>query len=251
MRGMIWYQGESNAGRAYQYRTLLPTMILDWRSRWSVGKFPFYIVQLANFQATKPDPGEDEWAELREAQSLTAQSLPNCGVAVTIDIGDAADIHRDRAAVSARLDGIEHHVRERPRQRGGRQRQREVEPGGLIHLEGYAAVDVLLESAQDGGYGVDARLEPGDVHALGVSALFRLGAGGEGVRVRDRQVPQRVGRGGNARVVLADREIQATLSRTWRNLGFFNKLKLLSAVAATVFTRHDITEEELERLGYE
>ncbi len=104
IKGAIWYQGESNAGRAKQYQTLLPTMIKDWRNRFGVGEFPFYIVQLANFMAPREQPGESAWAELREAQSLTAQTLPNTGLAVAIDIGDAADIHpRNKQDVGRRL----------------------------------------------------------------------------------------------------------------------------------------------------
>jgi sialate O-acetylesterase len=104
IKGAIWYQGESNAGRAYQYRTLLPTMIRDWRSRWGVGEFPFFIVQLANFMQTDPEPKDDAWPELREAQYLTTQAVPNAGLAVTIDIGDAADIHpKDKQDVGKRL----------------------------------------------------------------------------------------------------------------------------------------------------
>ncbi len=104
IKGAIWYQGESNAGRAYQYRTLLPTMIKDWRSRWGEGDFPFIIVQLANWQKSDPDPKDDAWAELREAQSMTARTLPKTGIAVTIDIGDAADIHpKDKQTVGKRL----------------------------------------------------------------------------------------------------------------------------------------------------
>ena len=92
MRGAIWYQGESNAGRAYQYRHLFPTMINNWRTLWQQGDFPFYFVQLANFMATKDEPGESAWAELREAQSMTL-SMPNTGQAVIIDVGQADDIH--------------------------------------------------------------------------------------------------------------------------------------------------------------
>jgi hypothetical protein len=68
IRGAIWYQGESNAGRAYQYRTLFPIMIRDWRSAWG-HDFPFYFVQLANWHANKAEPDESDWAELREAQN--------------------------------------------------------------------------------------------------------------------------------------------------------------------------------------
>ncbi len=102
VRGFIWYQGESNAGRAYQYRTLFPAMIRDWRSHWKA-VLPFYFVQLANYKQTKPQPSEDDWAELREAQSM-ALNLPNTGMAVAIDIGDAADIHpKNKQAVGTRL----------------------------------------------------------------------------------------------------------------------------------------------------
>lgn len=98
IKGAIWYQGESNAGRGKQYQTLLPTLIEDWRSRFGVGAFPFFIVQLANFQARRAEPGESAWAELREAQAQTAQTLPKVGLAVAIDIGDASDIHPTNGA---------------------------------------------------------------------------------------------------------------------------------------------------------
>jgi sialate O-acetylesterase len=87
IRGVIWYQGESNADRAYQYRTLFPTMIKCWRDAWKEGDFPFYYVQLANWRAIRPQPSQSDWAELREAQLLTL-STPNTGMAVIIDIGD-------------------------------------------------------------------------------------------------------------------------------------------------------------------
>lgn len=92
IRGAIWYQGESNAGRAYQYRTLFPLLIKDWRARWGQGDFPFLFVQLANYQPVAKEPGDNDWAELREAQAMTL-ALPKTGMAVTIDLGDANDIH--------------------------------------------------------------------------------------------------------------------------------------------------------------
>jgi sialate O-acetylesterase len=102
IRGVIWYQGESNAGRAYQYRTLFPTMIRDWRSAWG-SDFPFYFVQLANWHANKAEPDESDWAELREAQLMTLRE-PQTGMAVTIDIGDENDIHpRNKLDVGRRL----------------------------------------------------------------------------------------------------------------------------------------------------
>jgi sialate O-acetylesterase len=103
VRGAIWYQGESNAGRAYQYRTLFPLMINDWRKKWTEGDFYFLFVQLANFKPLQTEPQDDDWAELREAQ-LMALSLPNTGMAVTIDIGNADDIHpKNKQEVGRRL----------------------------------------------------------------------------------------------------------------------------------------------------
>ena len=92
VKGAIWYQGESNVERAFEYRTMLPTLIQDWRERWSEGPFPFYYVQLPNYLARHSDPGESDWAEMREAQSLSL-GMPNTGQAVTIDIGEERDIH--------------------------------------------------------------------------------------------------------------------------------------------------------------
>ncbi len=104
IKGAIWYQGESNADRAYQYRRLLPAMIRDWRRYFGVGDFPFYIVQLAAWQAVQPSPRDNQWAELREAQAMTAKTVPHCGLAVAIDIGDANDIHpKNKAEVGRRL----------------------------------------------------------------------------------------------------------------------------------------------------
>lgn len=97
IRGVAWYQGESNAPRAYQYRTLLPALIRGWREAWGEGTFPFLIVQLPNFGARKEEPGPDVWAELREAQ-LMALRLPNTGLAVAIDVGDAKNLHPHRKA---------------------------------------------------------------------------------------------------------------------------------------------------------
>jgi sialate O-acetylesterase len=103
IRGVIWYQGESNAARAEEYRELLPAMITDWRQYWKQGDFPFLVVQLANFYPEQVQPAESSWAELREAQSLALQ-LPNTALATAIDIGDANDIHpRDKAGVGQRL----------------------------------------------------------------------------------------------------------------------------------------------------
>jgi sialate O-acetylesterase len=93
MQGAIWYQGESNAGRAYQYRKSFPLMISDWRNRWKE-EFPFLFVQLASFNANNGDSKKgSSWAELREAQALTLQALPRTGMAVIHDIGNPKNIH--------------------------------------------------------------------------------------------------------------------------------------------------------------
>jgi sialate O-acetylesterase len=119
IKGAIWYQGESNAGRAEQYRTLFADMIRNWRRDWGQGDFTFLAVQLAPFMAVKEQPQESGWAELREAQWLATQTLPNVGMAVITDVGDPKDIHPtkkepvgERLALAARAiaygEKIEH-----------------------------------------------------------------------------------------------------------------------------------------------
>jgi sialate O-acetylesterase len=104
IRGAIWYQGESNASRAYQYRDLFPLMIDSWRKEWNQGDFPFYWVQLADFRQETDVPVESDWAELREAQSMTMKKLPHTGQAVIIDIGEGKDIHpKNKVVVGRRL----------------------------------------------------------------------------------------------------------------------------------------------------
>jgi sialate O-acetylesterase len=96
IKGAIWYQGESNAGRAKQYQTLFPLMIADWRRGWNCGEFPFLFVQIAPYNGMGP--------EIREAQFVTLAKSPNTAMAVTTDVGDAADIHPTRKGpVGARL----------------------------------------------------------------------------------------------------------------------------------------------------
>jgi len=104
IRGVIWYQGESNASRAYQYRNLFPLMIKSWRDEWKQGDFSFYYVQLADFMAEKSEPADSAWAELREAQTMTMSALPKTGQAVIIDIGEGKDIHpKNKQDVAKRL----------------------------------------------------------------------------------------------------------------------------------------------------
>jgi sialate O-acetylesterase len=104
IKGAIWYQGESNAARAYEYASLFPLMISHWRSEWKQGDFPFYWVQLADFMAEKPEPGESAWAELRESQTKTQSAIKKGGQAVIIDLGEANDIHpKNKRDVAERL----------------------------------------------------------------------------------------------------------------------------------------------------
>ncbi len=104
IKGAICYQGENNTGRAWQYRTLFPAMIDSWRTSWRQGDFPFLIVQLANYHRANAEPVDSAWAELREAQAVTAEKIPVCALAVTIDIGEASNINpKNKQVVGHRL----------------------------------------------------------------------------------------------------------------------------------------------------
>ena len=104
IKGALWYQGEANGPFWLQYRRLLPTLIGDWRKRFEVGDFPFLIVSLANLNSLQTKPVEPGWAEIRESQWRTARTVPNTGLAMTIDIGDPKDIHpRNKQEVGRRL----------------------------------------------------------------------------------------------------------------------------------------------------
>ncbi len=110
IKGAIWYQGEANALEPIPYRVEVPALINDWRKHWSQGDFPFLLVQLPNFEQRKPEPGESPWAATREAQG-NALTLPNTGVAVTIDLGEAGNIHPpDKFDVSHRLALAAQHI---------------------------------------------------------------------------------------------------------------------------------------------
>jgi sialate O-acetylesterase len=101
IRGAIWYQGEANGSRAAEYRTLLPTLVKDWRAQWG-SEFPFLVVQLPGWTAGNAEGAA--WAELREAQALTAKTLPKVGLAVTLDVGDKDDVHpKNKKPVGERL----------------------------------------------------------------------------------------------------------------------------------------------------
>jgi len=93
MRGAIWYQGEANGGAGVEYRTLLPRLIGDWRSRWGHVDFPFLVVQLPGWDHSKDPPERHQWPWLREAQLMTVQKVPKTGLAVAVDVGDPHDVH--------------------------------------------------------------------------------------------------------------------------------------------------------------
>ena len=106
-QGVLWYQGEANVTRAMQYKKAFPLMINDWRSQWNQGDFPFYFVQLSTFDEFGGNSKiGSRWAELREAQTETLK-LPNTGMVVTTDIGNAKDIHpTNKQDVGKRLAAI-------------------------------------------------------------------------------------------------------------------------------------------------
>jgi len=144
IRGAIWYQGESNAGRAYQYRTLMPTMIQSWRDTWGQGDFPFYQVQLANFMAINDQPEESAWAELREAQVMAGEKIPNVGAVCITDIGAAKDIHpKDKQNVAkrlARLALVNDYGMSNITKQGPTYKSMEVKDGKvLVHFENYGS----------------------------------------------------------------------------------------------------------------
>jgi len=102
--GALWYQGEQNSERGFQYRRILPAMIADWRKLFGQGDFPFYIVSLPTFRQRSETPTDDTWAETRESQALTAASVSNSCLAVTIDTGDPDNLHpKDKQPVGERL----------------------------------------------------------------------------------------------------------------------------------------------------
>ncbi len=104
IKGVIWYQGESNGTRAEQYLDLFPLVVKTWREKWGQGDFPFYWVQLADFGAEQTTPHDEDWAELRDSQTSAMDVLPNSGQAVIIDLGESHNIHpRNKMTVANRL----------------------------------------------------------------------------------------------------------------------------------------------------
>ena len=151
IRGAVWYQGESNEERAQQYGILLPVMIRAWRERWGEGDFPFGIVQLPNYRDPKPEPADEAWSFLREAQRRTVLATKNSGLIVTIDIGEAHDIHpKDKLDVGRRmarwaLAGAYH---------------RRITPGGPMFASAQPRGSRIVVTFRDVGKGL--RIKDGD-----------------------------------------------------------------------------------------
>jgi sialate O-acetylesterase len=104
IRGVIWYQGESNSPRSWKYRRLLPSLIRCWRDAWELGDIPFLVVQLPGFGELTKNPADSDWAEMRESQLFVSQTVPNVELTVTIDLGDEKDVHpRRKREVGERL----------------------------------------------------------------------------------------------------------------------------------------------------
>jgi sialate O-acetylesterase len=132
--GAIWYQGEANTGHPVLYRALLPALIANWRALFRQGDFPFYIVSLPYFTHRRSEPGDDGWAEIREAQAMTAAAVPNSGLAVTIDTGDADSVHpKQKKVVGERLAycALAEHYHVKIPDRGPTLAAVETIPGGL------------------------------------------------------------------------------------------------------------------------
>jgi sialate O-acetylesterase len=185
IRGSIWYQGEANAARPGEYRTLFPALIGEWRSRWGY-EFPFLFVQLAGFGRNQPQPADYDWAQMRESQAA-ALALPRTGMAVAIDLGDASDIHpKNKQAVAHRLALVAEHIAygENVLDSGPRYRSMRREGNRLRLLFDQVGSGLVMRDPQSAGRGfaiagadrrfhwAQARLDGTDVlvHSAQVSA---------------------------------------------------------------------------------
>ena len=151
IKGVIWYQGESNTDEAVKYRTLFPMLINDWREKWDY-QFPFIWVQLANFMAAPQQPGESNWAMLREAQHETLQ-LPNTGEAVAIDLGEARTVHpANKQAVGARLERVALKVAYKKHLEafGPELKQMKLKKGEILLTFGHAKGGLVARHSKDG-----------------------------------------------------------------------------------------------------
>ena len=175
--GAIWYQGEQNSPRGYQYRKILPAMIADWRQAFGQGDFPFYIVSLPAFKERSPTPVDgDEWAETRDSQAIVASQVPNSCLAVTIDTGEADNIHpREKKPVGDRLAlcALAREYHEKVVYQGPEFRKARLEKGkikiGFAHTSGGLVVkggklaEFSIAGADRKWYWADAKIEGNSV----------------------------------------------------------------------------------------
>lgn len=152
IKGAIWYQGESNAGRAILYRSAFPMMIKNWRDDWKQGDFPFLFVQLAPFYPIVKEPTDPDWAYLREAQLMTMQKVPHTGMAVITDAGDEKDIHPRRKEPA----GVRLAIAARAIAYGAK-----IEPSGPIYESMKFDGGKIILSFKHAGKGLEARGEDG------------------------------------------------------------------------------------------
>lgn len=189
IRGVIWYQGESNAARAEQYRVLFPTLIEDWRARWGQGDFPFLFVQLAPYQQPAGRPVDHDWAHLREAQRQTSLTVPYTAMAVITDAGDA-DIHpRNKRVVAERLALAARHLIYGENLEWSGPTLREVQPGEwrATLLFGHTGKGLMARNGELTGFTVAGA--DGVFH----DAIAKIVAPDQiEVRCNDVQVPKRV-----------------------------------------------------------
>jgi sialate O-acetylesterase len=183
LRGVIWYQGESNVGREREYRELFPAMITSWRQAWPLGDFPFYFVQLPNFSDHKP--GGRKWAALREAQAA-ALALPHTGMAVTIDVGEAEVLHpTNKKPVGERLALLaEAQVHRLPVEASGPVFQAATREGAALRLKFSHAVGLAARARPPTGFEV-----------AGADQVFHAASAaldGESVLVSATEVPEPV-----------------------------------------------------------
>jgi sialate O-acetylesterase len=172
IRGAIWYQGESNADRAWDYRKLFPDLIKNWRADFQQGDFPFLFVQLAPFMPKDKNPTNSQWAELRDAQLRTMLTVPNTAMAVITDVGDEKDIHPKRKQpVGERLataalalsygEKIEYSgpIFDRLTFDGDRATVYFTHVGKGLELRGNQLTGFTVAGADEGFYNADARIE--------------------------------------------------------------------------------------------
>lgn len=163
IRGAIWYQGESNEARAQQYQILLPTMISAWRKRWAEGAFPFGIVQLPNYRAIKTEPSDEAWSHLREAQRRSAANVPNSGLIITIDIGEADNIHpKNKLELGKRMSRWA---------LGAAYKRKLVRTGPMLRKAKPSKSRMLLTFAEVGG---GLKIRDGELHEFAIAGEDRV-----------------------------------------------------------------------------